>query len=114
MALPDGWKPLIVCDGIQDRCDFNDLIELIQNGIYDMVLFSTLVVVAMLCYAGFTWLTSGGNKGKHDRAKGMLWNVVIGYVWILAAWIIVYTISKTLLKPEFYDLLEPLRNTIPQ
>lgn len=101
MALPTGWQPLIVCDGVATKCDFNAFIMLIRNGITNMVMFSTLVVVALLCYAGFIWLTSKGNVSAHKEAIAMLQKIIWGYVWILAAWLIVYTIANTLIKPSF-------------
>ena len=106
MALPPGWKPLIVCDGVATKCDFNAFITLIKNGVHDLVLFSTLAVVALLCYAGFLWLTSQGDVGKHKQAIGMLKNIIWGYVWILAAWLIVYTIANALLKDDFLFLIK--------
>lgn len=104
MAMP-GWKSLIVCDGIQNPCNFEDVILLIKNVIHDMVLLSTLVVVAALVYAGFLLLSSGGNPGALTQVKTMMWKIVVGYLWILAAWLIVYTISKVLLKDGFFFLL---------
>ena len=93
-----GWKPLIVCGG--PNCGFNEIILLVNNLIHDLVIISTLLAVIVFCYAGFILLTSGGKAGALDKAKGMLFKVVIGYLWILAAWLIVYTITSTLLKPD--------------
>lgn len=86
-------------------CTFADFVQLIKNGITDLVLFSTLIAVAVFVYAGFILLTSGGNVSKYEQAKGMLWKVVIGYLWILAAWLIVYTITSALIKADFNFLL---------
>lgn len=98
-----GWKPLIVCDG--PSCQFSDLILLVNNLIHDLVLISTLLAVIVFVWAGFLLLTSGGNKSTYDKAKGMLWKVLIGYLWILAAWLIVYTITSVLLKDAGYSIL---------
>jgi hypothetical protein len=108
MALP-GWQPLIVCDpapaadaiGAARDCDWEALITLVRVLINNMVILSTLMAVIVFCYAGFILLTSGGKPGALDRAKGMFWKVIVGYVWILAAWLIVYTITSTLLGPGF-------------
>ncbi len=108
-----GWKQLIdICDPLvtvssdPNYCGFEAFITLIKNGITDLVLISTLVVVALLCFVGFIFLTSGGNKSKYDSAKGKLWNIVVGYIWVLAAWLIVYTITSAILDPSFNFLLE--------
>lgn len=107
-----GWQPLIVCDvpgtGADTSlppCDFNAFMNLIKNGITDMILLSTLVVVVVLVIAGFTLLTSAGNTGKYEQAKGMLWSVVIGYLWILSAWLIVYTITSALINFDLFPSL---------
>jgi hypothetical protein len=102
-----GWKPLIgFCDPLVPStdptyCGIKAFVTLITNGVHDLVLLSTLMVVALLVYTGIIWLTSGGDPNKHKKAVGLLWNIVWGYVWILAAWVIVYTISKALLNPGF-------------
>ena len=87
-------------------CDFTAIIQLIKNGIHDLVLLSTLLAVVVLVWAGITWLTSGGSTTKHQQALGMLMSVVKGYVWILAAWLIVYSITNVLLWHDFNFLLK--------
>ena len=98
------WKDLIVCDGVTDPCGFDDLIDLVKALITDLVLLSTLLAVAAFCYAGFLLLTSGGNESAKEKAKTTLFKVVKGYLWILAAWLVVYTITSVLLK-DGYSLL---------
>ncbi len=108
------WQPLVVCDGVPGNglpeCDFATFILLIKNLITDLVVISTLIAVAVFCYAGFILLTSGGNKSAMDKAKGMLGKVVVGYLWILAAWLIVYTITSVLLNTGYSLLGNPTRN----
>ena len=100
-----GWRNLIVCDGVKVPCTFAKLIELIQVGIHDLVLLSTLLVIGVFVMAGIKLLSSGGNPGALTEVKSMLWSVVMGYMWILAAWLIVYTITSILLKPGYSLLL---------
>ena len=92
-------KPLIVCDG--PNCKFSDLIILAQNLITDLVIISTFLATAAFAYAGFLLLTSGGNESSKNRAKEIFRKVLIGYLWILGAWLLVYTITKVLLKEGF-------------
>ena len=106
-----GWRPLIVCDGIPraaanglpalPKCDFNSVIVLIQNGIHDLVLISTIFVVIVIILSGLKLITSGGDAGARKEVSGRLWNLVLGYLWILGAWLVVYTISRALLAPDF-------------
>jgi|SRR3989344_1170465 len=105
------WEPLIVCYNkniaqYSHPCGFSDLVVLTQNLITDLVIISTFLATAAFAYAGIILLTSGGSEPKKDRAKDIFWKVLIGYLWILGAWVLVYTITKVLLKPG-YTLLAP-------
>lgn len=63
------------------------------------VLLSLLGVVAVviIMYAGFIWMTSGGDEDKIGQAKRTLTNAVIGLVIILSAWAITtFVISRLL------------------
>jgi hypothetical protein len=50
--------------------------------------FLGLVVLVLMIYAGFLWMSSGGEEEKVRRAKSILKNAVIGLVIILASWAI--------------------------
>lgn len=98
---------LIVCQGTTaDPCTFAKLIELLQNLINALILFSTLLATAAFAYAGFKLLTSGGNESAKNDAKDIFIKVLKGYLWILGAWLLVYTITSFLLEPG-YSLLAP-------
>ena len=92
---------LIVCDG--PDCTFSDLITLAQNVITALILISTFLAVIAFIFSGFLLLTSGGNELKKTQAKEIFRKVLIGYLWILGAWLLVYTITS-LLEPG-YSLL---------
>jgi hypothetical protein len=105
-----GWKSLTnICDplaksgttGPSGACDFGALTTLIQNGMTDLILISSLLVIVALVTAGIKLVTSGGNPKALSDAKGMFTNIVIGYAVILTAWLVVYTITSTLLAPGF-------------
>lgn len=98
--LAAGWESLIVCDGAD--CTYADFIKLINVAINDLVILATILVVVIFIIAGFKLLMSQGNEGAMKEVKTMLWNVVKGFLWILVAWIVVYTIMNTLLDPDKY------------
>lgn len=103
-----GWKPLIVCGNKEDpSCGFDDLVkELMPNLINNIVLLSTLAFVCILCWAGFKLLIAQGDVGERKRIKGTLLAVLEGYVWIMVAWLIVYTIINALFKsPGDYNFI---------
>ena len=97
-----GWKSLIVCTG--PDCNFSSLIALAKALITDLVIISTFLAVASFAYAGIVLLSSGGNTSARTKAQGIFTNVLIGYLWILGAWVVVYTITSVLLKSG-YSLL---------
>ena len=68
------------------------------NNIIKFLLFTiaTPLAALVICYAGWLFLSSGGNSGKITTAKKILLNVIIGYIIGLAAWLIVNTIVKSL------------------
>ncbi|MES2214254.1 MAG: hypothetical protein V4465_02585 [Patescibacteria group bacterium] len=94
---------LIPCDG--PSCSFNDLISLAEAVINNLIIYATILTVAILVYAGFTLVTSGGDEGALKKAKGMFWSVVKGYVWILIAWVLVYTIMNALTDSTYNSVL---------
>lgn len=54
------------------------------------------VMVILLLYAGFIWMTAGGNEEKIGEAKKILTNAVIGLIIILSAYGIVLFVMKLL------------------
>ena len=78
-------------------CGFDQLMTLINN-VITFLLFTVATPLAaiIIAYAGWLYLSSGGNSSDVTRAKKILMNVVIGYVIGLAAWLIVKTIITSL------------------
>jgi len=56
-----------------------------------------IVFVALTVYAGFLWMTAGGEEEKTSKAKKLLSNGVIGLAIILSAYTISYFIFRSLL-----------------
>ena len=63
-------------------------------------MISVPVAAGVFAWAGIKLMTTGVADEK-SAAKEMIRKVFIGFVVILAAWIIVTTITNTLLKDEF-------------
>lgn len=55
-----------------------------------------IIAVCIVIFAGFKWMTAGGNEDKVDEAKKLLKNGVIGLAIILASWGIVTFIFRSL------------------
>ena len=48
--------------------------------------FLGIISVVLIIYAGFTWMTAGGNEEKIKKAKSILTNSVIGLIIIMASY----------------------------
>ena len=95
--------PLVQCEGVpNDRnlpvCQACNAIRLGQNIINFFVAAASFIGVGMLIYAGFLLLTSGGNTSGRDSAKRIIWNVLIGLVIVLIAWLAIDTVMKKLFE----------------
>lgn len=110
------YTGLVQCDGVvlpgetdKKRCDFVALINqikfLINWGIGMLIVISVAVaawVGAMYMYAGFT-----GNVSEATKAREHFWNIFVGILIVLFAWLIVRTILNWLVNTDIYkfDLL---------
>lgn len=108
-ANEERWFSLPACgqDETQPECGFPHLLQLVVSLINFLILLSTILATAAFAYAGILLITSGGNPGKKDEAKKIFMKVLIGFLWILGAWLLVYTISTALLKDGFFFLGGP-------
>jgi len=64
------------------------LTEIIAKLISIVLGFLGIIVVLIILYAGFMWMTAGGDTEKVGKAKSWMINGVIGLVIIAAAWAI--------------------------
>lgn len=74
---------------VSEQCTFNDLINEVQV-VINFLIFKIAAPLAavMFVYAGFLYLTNGGNESRVRQAHEVFWNVFIGLVVALAAWIV--------------------------
>src|SRR4051812_32940083 len=105
---------LIVCDPTdptKGACDYVALIRLVNVIINDLVIISTILATAGFIWAGFKLLMSGGDTGAMTASKKMLTNILRGYLIILVAWLVVYTIVNTLAGSD-YSILGPATSQV--
>ena len=48
--------------------------------------FTAIILIAYIVYAGFQWMTAGGNAGQVTTAKAHIINAVIGLIIIFSAY----------------------------
>ncbi len=65
-----------------------DLATLVGSFIAAALGLLGVVLVVLIVYAGFIWMTAQGNEEKIKKAKGMITSAVIGIIIIFAAYAI--------------------------
>lgn len=77
---------------IQRRAGFGDQVQslptIIGNIVNIVLSFLGVLLLVYLIYAGFLWMTSGGDSKKADSAKSYIQNAIIGLIIILASFAI--------------------------
>jgi len=76
------------------RTQLSSIIVMVINAVLSLlgVIFLVLVI-----YAGFLWMTAGGNDEQVGKAKKLLTNSIIGVVVIVAAYAISYFVLSAIL-----------------
>lgn len=92
-------------DPVANPCGFNDLVILVKDVITGLIEIATLITTGVLAFTGFKLITAGGDEGELKKAKERFKKTIIGYLWILVAWTLVYTIMTVLLKEGNYTNL---------
>ena len=100
---------LVPCDGVTVKCDFNAFIGMINNIISWFISIAGVIFAISFIRGGFLWILSGESPGKKEEAKKVLWNTLLGFVIILVAWLIVYTILHVL-APNNTSVLQFIGN----
>ncbi len=92
---------LVTCGNAgQPNCDFCTLVQMVDRVFDFLFVLLTLAAVMMVMYAGFQLVISQGNSGAMEKAKGMVSNIIIGFVIIIAGWLIIDTVMKGLVSAE--------------
>ncbi len=94
-----------ICNG--PDCHFKDLLKFFKAAISALVALATILTVIALVFMGFQLIMSQGNPSALTKVKGQAFAILKGYFWILAAWLIVYTIMKVLVNDDYILLGKP-------
>ena len=81
-------------------CTFNDFIVVVGRIVNGTVIIISVWAAISFMYAGYAYLTAGGNQEAVSRAKGIFWKVFLGYIVILGAWAFIYMIEQTLYSTD--------------
>jgi len=93
---------------LKNPCDFTDFVALI-NGIINWIIgIAGVIFTISAVYGGFLYMASGTSLGDKERAKKILTSTLWGFVIMLCAWLIVYTLLRYLVG-EKSDVLQFLK-----
>ena len=73
-----------------------NLSNIVGKIIGNVLIFLGTIAVVLIVYAGFLWMTAGGNEEQIKKARGLLINAVIGLIITLAAYGIAHYVVKEL------------------
>lgn len=65
-----------------------DVRYLAANMISIVLSFLSIIFLGLILFAGFQYMTAGGNQEKTTKAVSLIKNAVIGLVIVLSAWMI--------------------------
>lgn len=74
----------------------SDIITLVKAGTDSFFAIIWVVVVIVLAYGGFLYITSAGDKGKAELAKATITNALIGIVVVLGISVLINVVSSLL------------------
>jgi hypothetical protein len=74
-----------------------------SNVLVILTLVAGMAFVLYFLLGGLNWITAGGDKGKIDKAKGMMTNGAIGMIIIALSYAITWIVGKAL----GIDILNP-------
>jgi hypothetical protein len=80
-------------------CDFAAAIDMVNRLITYLIFISVPIAAIAFAYAGWLYLSSGGDSGKVTQARKIFTSVGIGFIIILSAWLIFKFIATTFLDP---------------
>ena len=83
--------------GFTDPCNFDRLIDLVNNVInFILIDLVTPIFALIMVYVGYLYLSDMGSAENKGKAKKILIKSVAGFVIALAAWLVIKTILTTL------------------
>ncbi len=84
-------------------CGFNDFMYMVNKIISYIMVLILPIAALVFAYAGYLYLTSGGDVGKRNAAKRGMTNLAVGVLIILCAWVLVRAVLVQLgVTEEFF------------
>jgi hypothetical protein len=83
---------------LQTAPDFGCVLQVAQNVLNLVVSLAVVAMTLWIAYAGWQLIVSGGNPQKLKESRSRFINIAIGLLVVLAAWLIVDFVMKSLYR----------------
>ena len=98
-------KGLVPCGGVgEPACQSCHVIDLTNNVVGWLVFILGTVAAIIIVFAGTKLVTGSGNTQAMQEAKSLINSMIIGYVIVLAGWLLIDTGLKALLNEGTYGV----------
>ncbi len=98
ITTPGGYQPGGGIEGSTSAVE-----KLISNVLVVLTVVAGIAFTLYFLLGGLNWITAGGDKGKIDKAKGMMTGGATGIIVIAVSYAIVWIVGKAL----GIDILNP-------
>lgn len=92
ITTPGGYQP--TGTGVEGYT--TPLERLISNSLVVLTAVAGIAFILWFLLGGLNWITAGGDKGKIDKAKGMMTNGAIGLIVIAVSYAITWIVGAAL------------------
>src|SRR3989338_3005281 len=101
IARPGEPAVIVLGDGVVDNpCKFTHIIELAKKIINGFIIGGVIIATIGFAYAGLLYITSMGSSEKISHAHSIFIKTFWGFVFMLSAWLIAYTMEQIFLTDE--------------
>ncbi len=88
-------------DGVVDNpCGFSDVIVMAKRLITGWIIAGVTFATMGFAYAGLLYITAMGSQEKISHAHSIFTKTILGFVFMLSAWLIAYTMESIFLTDE--------------
>ena len=99
VAKPGETPVILLGDGVVDNpCKFTHIIELAKKLIMGWIIAGVIIATMGFAYAGLLYITSMGSTEKISHAHSIFIKTFWGFVFMLSAWLIAYTMETIFLS----------------
>lgn len=97
LAIPGGGDNLgdIYFGGLHPLKNLLGVGSLVSAGVSNAIMVAGVVLVIVIIYSGISMIGASGNAQQFTRARMVLTSAIIGFVIVVAAWLIVKAIETS-------------------